>query len=110
MLCVLQCVAVCCSVSRNCSSRGMQHDANVLQVYCSVLQCVPVCCSVLQYVAVCCIVAVCHVIVSLEGCGLKLICCSMLQCVAVCCSVLQCVAVRCSVLQYVAVCCQRACA
>jgi len=35
-----------------------------------------------------------------------LMCCSVLQCVAVCCSVLQCVAVCCSVLQCVAVCCR----
>jgi len=34
----------------------------------------------------------------------QLMCCSVLQCVAVCCSVLQCVAVCCSVLQCVAVC------
>ena len=34
-----------------------------------------------------------------------IMCCSVLQCVAVCCSVLQCVAVCCSVLQCVAVCC-----
>jgi len=33
------------------------------------------------------------------------VCCSVLQCVAVCCSVLQCVAVRCSMLQCVAVRC-----
>ena len=33
------------------------------------------------------------------------VCCSVLQCAAVCCSVLQCVAVCCSVLQFVAVCC-----
>jgi len=33
------------------------------------------------------------------------VCCSVLQCVAVCCSVLQCVVVCCSVLQCVAVCC-----
>jgi len=36
---------------------------------------------------------------------LRLVCCSMLQCVAVCCGVLQCVAVCCSVLQCAAVCC-----
>ena len=35
-----------------------------------------------------------------------LLCCSILQYVAVCCSVLQCVAVCCSVLQCVAVCCK----
>jgi len=34
------------------------------------------------------------------------VCCSVLQCVAVCCSALQCVAVRCSVLPCVAVCCR----
>ena len=33
-----------------------------------------------------------------------MMCCSVLQCVAVCCSVLQCVAVCCSVLQCVAAC------
>ena len=38
--CVLQCVAVCCSV--------LQYVAEC----CSVLQCVVVCCSVLQCVAV----------------------------------------------------------
>ena len=32
------------------------------------------------------------------------VCCSVLKCVAVCCSVLQCVALCCSVLQCVAVC------
>jgi len=36
---------------------------------------------------------------------IRIVCCSVLQCVAVCCSVLQCVAVCCSVLQCVAVCC-----
>jgi len=40
---------------------------------------------------------------SLQCAGI--VCCSVLQCVAVCCSVLQCVAVCCSVLQCVAVCC-----
>ena len=53
----------------------------LIEVCCSVLQCVAVCCSVLQCVAV------------------------SLQCVAVCCSVLQCVAVCCGELQRVAVCC-----
>ena len=50
--------------------------------FCSVLQCI----------------AVCHVTVCLEGCGITLVCCSVLRCVAVCCGVLQCVAVCCSVL------------
>jgi len=62
---VLQCVAVCCSVSTSFLFPGA--------VCCSVLQCVAVCCRVLQCVAVCC---------------------SVLQCVAVCCSVLQCVCVH----------------
>ena len=35
----------------------------------------------------------------------NIVCCSVLQCVAVCCSVVQCVAVCCRVLQSVAVCC-----
>jgi len=34
---------------------------------------------------------------------MRVVCCSVLQCVAVCCSVLQCVAMCCSVLQCVAV-------
>ena len=58
-----------------------------------VLQCVAVCCSVLQTKIAAC--RWCH----------WLVCCSVLQCVAVCCSVLRCVAVWCSVVQCVAVCC-----
>jgi len=38
-------------------------------------------------------------------CGSHIVCCSVLQCVAICCSVLQCVAVCCSVLLCIAVCC-----
>jgi len=74
--CMLQCVAVCCSVLQ------------CVAVCCSVLQCVAVFCSVLKCVAVCFRVFRC---VSVY--------CSVLQCVAVCCSVLQCVVVCCSVLQ-----------
>jgi len=66
-VCVLQCVAVWCSV--------LQFVAVCCSVCCSVLPCVAVCCSVVQ-------------------CGA--VRCSVLQCVAVCCSVLQCVAVCCS--------------
>ena len=54
--CVLQCVAVCCSVLQ------------CVAVCCSVLQCVAVCCSVLQCVAVCCSVLQCVAV-----------CCSVLQ-------------------------------
>ena len=45
--CMLQCVAVCCSVLQ------------CIGVCCSVLQCVAVCCSVLLCVAVCCSVLQC---------------------------------------------------
>jgi len=71
---VLQCVLVCCSVSRG----------------------VAVCFRLLQCVAVHCLVQLCPVAV-LNGCVAEYH--SVLQCVAVCCSVLQCVAVCCSVLQ-----------
>ena len=40
-----------------------------------------------------------------DGIQGELLCCSVLQCVAVCCSVLQSVTACCSVLQCVAVCC-----
>ena len=55
----------------------------LVQLHCSVLQCVAVCCSMSQCVTVCC---------------------SMSQCVAVCHSVLQYVAMCCSVLQCVTAC------
>jgi len=79
------------------------------------------CCSVLQRVAVCCSVLHCVVRQARsrmnESClfqlarsllfyiAVRIVCCSVLQCVAVCCSVLQCVAVCCSVFQCVALCC-----
>jgi len=65
---VLQCVAVCCSVL--CGSRDETHIRTCPQV--SVFQLVAVCCSVVQCVAVCC---------------------NLLQCLKACCSVSQCVAV-----------------
>ena len=62
------------------------------------------CCSVLQYVVVCCSVQ------QQARCGqehwhetarmMRLVCCSVLQCVAVCCSVMQYVAACCSLLQF----------
>jgi len=61
-----------------------------------------------QCVAVCAVVC-CGVLQSVAvwrsvvRCGV--VCCSVLQCVAVCCNVLQCVAMCCSVVQCVAVCC-----
>ena len=67
--CVLQCVAVCCSVLQCvavCCS-VMQCDAvccsvrQCITVWCSVVQCVAVCCSLFQcivvYVVVCCTAA-----------------------------------------------------
>ena len=57
------------------------------------LQCVAVCCSVLQRVAL-------NILSTITGAhaveNACIVCCSVLQCVAVCCSVLQCVAVCCS--------------
>ena len=61
--CVVQCVAVCCSV----------------------LQCVAVCCSMLQRVAVCCFSVLQRRPHRLERVA---VCCSVLQCaIPVCCSV-----------------------
>ena len=72
--CVLQCVAMCCSVLQLVAVCG------------SVWQCVAVCCSVLQ-----------------RRRTMQLVGCSLLWCIAVYCGVLQSVAVFCSVLQCVAV-------
>ena len=105
---MLQCVAVCCSVTgvhkTGCTS--VHHDTHRTQHthYSHVLQCVAVCCSVktLRHEChACAQVALMSVVSAQEQC----VCCSVLQCVAVCCSVLQCVAVCCRVLQCVAVCC-----
>ena len=57
----------------------------------SELQCVAECFSVLQCVAVS------PRMQSIRLYDYEIMCCSVLQCVAVCCSVLQCVAVCCSV-------------
>ena len=49
---VLQCVAVCCSVSHTKSARYHTHNSKLThKLCCSVLQRVSVCCSVLQCVA-----------------------------------------------------------
>jgi len=77
---VLQCVAVCCSVSQ------------------CVAVCVVVCCSAMQYFFGECSPEGKDIAVSVAAY------CSMLQYVAVCCSELQCVAVSCSALQRVAMC------
>jgi len=113
--CVLQCVAVCCSVlqcvadpcvytyRRAFGQRATRGMANV--ACCSVLQCVAVCCSAMQ-------IYVYKGTEEPKGRPMVLqmqqaehphtaeapvvlqyvaVCCSALQCVAVCCSTLQCV-------------------
>jgi len=72
-MCVLQCVAACCSVSQ---CVAVDYDVSHLVPMC-VLQCVAVCYDVSRLVAMC-----------------------VLQCAAVCCSKLQRVAACCSVLQH----------
>jgi len=105
---VLQCVAVC---SHTTHGNALQHTAT----HCTTLQHTAPHCT--HYTTEGCLPFVlggdpCFRLFweasfrcSTEGCPPKLVCCNVLQCVAVCCSVLQCVAVRCSVLQCVAMCC-----
>jgi len=101
--CVLQCVAVYCSVLLCCS------ELQCVTVCCSVLQCVAVCCSVVQILLetdffpqtrprIICLVTkkdFLHTEPTLKcvamHCNVRR---SVLQYVAVCCSVLQCVAVH----------------
>jgi len=108
--------------SRGTSEHSLD-EADLLALWCSVLQCVAVCCSVLQCVAVCCSVfddadlfALYQHHIRLAFMSCVVLCCGVLRCVAVCgnvlqtshhvmpCSVLQCVSVWRSVLQYGAVC------
>jgi len=56
-VCVLWCVAVCCSVNVD-DYKVENRQVCVTKCY-SKLQCVAVCCSVLQCVAVCCSVLQC---------------------------------------------------
>ena len=88
---MLQCVAVCCSVSQCVALSRNERLEMIEDVHLLVNRHSAVCCSVLQSVAVCC---------------------SVLQCVAVCYSVLQCVedvhllvSTQVDILPYVAVCC-----
>ena len=69
--------------------------------------CFDMCCNVCVSVCVlqCVLICVLFLKRQLFSCVESLVCCSVLQCVAVCCSVLQCVAVCCSMLQSVAACC-----
>ena len=99
---LLHYVAVCCNVLQiSCSMlQCVAVCCSVMQclaMSCSVLQCVVVCCSVLSCVAVCCSahfytielsMEVCHRLVAYLGPGVVL-CCSVLQRVAACFSVLQ---------------------
>jgi len=118
-VCVLQCVAVCCSVLQcvttkskrlsgwyvfvavycnfveGCCSAWWQKIRGYLASTCA-LQCVVVCCSVLQ-----CVATRSRRLSGQFVCGAD--CCCMLHCVAVCgamcCGVWQSVAVCCSLLQ-----------
>jgi len=91
--------------------RPTSDSPPLIEMRCSVLQCVAVCCWVLQCIAVCCSPLHIDMWCSVLQCVAER--CSVLQCVAVCCSplhidmwcVLQCVAECCSVLQCIAVCC-----
>ena len=51
-ICVLQCVAVCCSVLQGAYVACVTLEFDQPFVCCSVLQCVAVCCSVLQFVGI----------------------------------------------------------
>jgi len=116
---VLQCVAVSCRVLQ------------CVTLCCSVLQCVAVCCCWVYSPSYALLVAVCYSRWASTSavCNLPpserererererrvgaaagrilpthILCCGVLQCVAVCCMVLQCVAACCSVLQCVTIC------
>jgi len=131
-VCVVQCVAVRCTVLQWISKRTIRivHERTGKYVCCSVLQCVAVCCSALQCVAVCCSVLqhpccrrnhwqVCVIWYVVVHCRfadswsvLQWISKRTTICIVdkitgryVCCSVLQCVAVCCRVLHCVALCC-----
>ena len=87
-LCVLQCVAVCCSGLPNTFLKRSEHTlytsgAAVGSLKHPLSVCVAVCCSGLPTT---------QSIKTPSNSG----CCGVLTCVAVCCSVLQCVAVCCS--------------
>ena len=97
--CVAECCNVCCSMFQKRTSSERDHTE---AIRCGTLS------NVLQRVAVFCM--------ALQACCRELMCCSVLQCVAVCCSVCyrepvvccgvwhvscRCVAVSCSVLQCV---------
>jgi len=96
---MLQCVAVCCSVSRHKFMDRVIPDPK-RKASDTLAVCVAVCCSVLQCVAgvaVCCSASrhkmIDRVLPDPKREASDTLAC-VLQCVAVCCSVLQCVAVR----------------
>ena len=105
--CLLQCVAVCCSVLQ-----CVAVCCSVLQsvtMYCSVLQSVAVCCSVLHSVTVRSSVLPCVAVGWIEYSNSSQVWAltsrampGVLQCVATCFSELQCVATCCNMLQCVA--------
>jgi len=97
---VLPCVAVCCRVLQwvtVCCSASKRRLRLVVELCCSVLQCVVVWCNALHCVAVCCrvlyCVAVCCSALQCDAVPLHGVSVLLWRCVAVCCRVLQCVAV-----------------
>ena len=97
---VLQCIAVCCSVSGELYSTLLLVCSALLfvaiEVSCSEFQCVAVRCSVLQWANVLDSFLLLTLLQWVAVCCSVLQCFEVLQCVAVCCSVLQCAAVYCS--------------
>jgi len=105
---VLQCVAVCCTMSvRLTWVKGLALQAAMRHWCCNTLQCTRGCllCGIgACFISIlsCCVPLCAAVWYSVVQC--VAVCGSVWQCVVVCGSVLQCVAVHCSVLQCVAVC------
>ena len=106
---VLQCAAVCCSVLQHFAVSRQEQTLKtpcVASLIYNVLLCVAVCYIVLQCVAACCSVLQC-VAASHQAPNLTAPCVAstMRIYLIVCCSLIQCVAVFCNVWQYGAVCC-----
>jgi len=111
LLCVLQCVAVCCSVlqcvlqrAAVCCSSCREHCGN----HCSCMMLRDVA-GALRLMARWANGRVYCVARGDAAFQCVVVCCSALQCVAVCCRVVECVAACCSVVECVAACCRGCC-
>ena len=96
-VCVLQCVAVCCSVLQQCVAVCCFACVNYTDMYLSVLY--ADCSNTLQQTAIHCNTKMRHSALPVRmtsTCVCVAVCVCVLQYVAVCCGVLQCVAVCCS--------------